>query len=384
MLDSAHNNETDPDSGTARAVDSAMTEITVPAKKFLRLFDYLERVGIDAATVAATVELRVDRISALAPEHALPAMHYARLYKAAAVAMQELEQALPWAAGLGTETFELMCHCMIGGRTLREALRLAERLDALLYPRNGYRMRLLEDTGSGKARLSYEIDISQVKAVLIPEDWDRVRSGPTAARASGLLVWHALCGWLIGQALTDSELRIDAPVVNQEYHDSLARTICGPVYFDAGENTCSFARSLLDRRVVHTPESLADFLKNSVYHLIAMDRVPASTSAAIKSLISIDLSVGMPSFADVAAMLYMSESSLRRRLQAEETSYQAIKDEVRCQVAIDKLLHEDARVADLAELLGFTEPSSFVRSFKGWTGYTPKAYRDRVQALGRV
>jgi AraC-like DNA-binding protein len=83
-------------------------------------------------------------------------------------------------------------------------------------------------------------------------------------------------------------------------------------------------------------------------------------------------------------MLYMSESSLRRRLQAEQTSYQAIKDEVRCQVAIDMLLHENARIADIAELLGFTEPSSFVRSFKGWTGYTPKAYKDRVTALGQV
>jgi AraC-like DNA-binding protein len=113
-----------------------------------------------------------------------------------------------------------------------------------------------------------------------------------------------------------------------------------------------------------------------------MDRVPASTSAAIKSLVTIDLHNGMPSFADVAAMLYMSESSLRRRLQAEETSYQTIKDEVRCQVAIDKLLNEDSRVADLAELLGFTEPSSFVRSFKSWTGHTPKAYKDMIEALG--
>ena len=83
-------------------------------------------------------------------------------------------------------------------------------------------------------------------------------------------------------------------------------------------------------------------------------------------------------------MLFMSESSLRRRLQSENTSYQAIKDEVRCEVAIDKLLHEDARVADLAEYLGFTEASSFVRSFKGWTGLTPKSYKDRMQALGRA
>ena len=363
-----------------------MPEITVSAKKFLRLFDYASRVGIDVPALAATVDLSLDRISELDPEHPLPAIQYSRLYKVAAVEMQKLEQRVPWAAGLGSEAFELMCHCMIGGRTLRDALHLAERMDALLYPINGYRMRLLEEAGSGTARLCYEIDTKVVEAaaVLVPEDWDRFDSGLTAARASGLIVWHALCGWLIGQSLTGGELRIDAPVVNQEYQDSLGRTICGPVYFDAGENTCRFDGALLDHRVVHTPESLADFLKNSVYHLMAMDRVQASTSAAIKSLISIDLPNGMPSFADIASMLYMSESSLRRRLQAEETSYQAIKDGVRCEVAIDKLLHEDALVADLSELLGFAEPSSFVRSFKNWTSYTPKAYKDRMQALGRV
>tara|TARA_R110002049_G_scaffold156512_12_gene321575 strand:- start:6983 stop:8068 length:1086 start_codon:yes stop_codon:yes gene_type:complete len=361
-----------------------MAEITIPAKKFMRLLDYMERIGIDAPRLAETVELRFDRIAALDPEHTLPAMHYSRLYKAAAAKMQEMEQRLPWGAGLGSEAFELMCHCMIGGRTLRAALQLAQRLDALLYPLNGYRMQLLEEPDSDTVSLRYDIDISEATETLIPADWDRVDSGIAAARASGLLVWHALCGWLIGQALTSAELRIDAPAVNREYHESLEQTINGPVYFDAGENTCSFDRKLLDRRVVHTPESLDDFLKNSVYHVIAMGRVTTSTSAAIKSLISIDLPNGLPSFAEVAGMLYMSESSLRRRLQSEETSYQAIKDEVRCQVAIDKLLHEDVRVADLAEFLGFTEPSSFVRSFKSWTSYTPKAYKDRMQALGRI
>lgn len=64
--------------------------------------------------------------------------------------------------------------------------------------------------------------------------------------------------------------------------------------------------------------------------------------------------------------------------------YGSIKDEVRCEVAIDKLLHENARVADLADYLGFTEASSFVRSFKSWTGLTPKAYKDRMEALARV
>jgi AraC-like DNA-binding protein len=143
-----------------------------------------------------------------------------------------------------------------------------------------------------------------------------------------------------------------------------------------------FSAQQLDRRLVHTGDSLREFLDNAVYELIAIDRQPVSTSAAIKSLISIDLPSGMPSFTRISEHLHMSESSLRRRLQKENTSYQSLKDEVRCQIAIDKLLHEDATVADLADFLGFTEPSSFVRSFKGWTGETPRSYRDKMQALG--
>ena len=48
-----------------------------------------------------------------------------------------------------------------------------------------------------------------------------------------------------------------------------------------------------------------------------------------------------------------------------------IEDGVRCEVAVDKLLNENAKIADLAQYLGFTEPSSFVLSFKGWTGRLP-------------
>ncbi|MCB1696088.1 MAG: AraC family transcriptional regulator ligand-binding domain-containing protein [Pseudomonadales bacterium] len=361
-----------------------MTEITIRACKFHRLLDYLARIDLDAAAIAASVDLSADRVAALDPEYPLPARHYSSLYRAAARQMQQLNQPIPWAAGLGGESFELMCHCMISGRTLGDALRLAERFDKQMYPLNGYRVCLLEDTAGPQVRLGYTFNLSAAGAGLIPADWDRADSKLTVARSSGLRMWHALCGWLIGQSVRAIELRIDAPPLSQEYHDSLVEIFDAPVYFDAAENTFSFDRALLDRRVVHTGKSLTEFLKNSVYHLIEVDSRPASTSAAIKSLVSIELSDGTPSFAAIASMLYMSESSLRRCLQGEQTSYQAIKDEVRCEVAIDKLLNENARVADLAELLGFTEASSFVRSFKNWTGHTPKSYKDRMQSLGRA
>ncbi|MCB1695480.1 MAG: AraC family transcriptional regulator ligand-binding domain-containing protein [Halioglobus sp.] len=361
-----------------------MSAITVPARKFMRLFDYLERIGLDVPAIAAAVELRRERIAALDPEHALPAMHYSRLYRAAAMQMQQFEQPLSWGAGVGGEAFDLMCHCMIGARTLRDALHLGERFDNLHFRQYGYRMRVVEQPTEPKARLSYTIELPEGARELIPENWDRAGHTITVLRSSGLRTWHAYCSWLIGQVLTTTEVRIDAPPINREYQDSLERLFSAPVYFDAGENSLSFDPRLLDRRLVQTTESLAEFLNNTVYHLMAIETSPASTSSAIKSLLALNLPNGTPSFAEIAAMLYMSESSLRRRLQGEQTSYQAIKDEVRCQVAIDKLLHDDARVADLAELLGFTETSSFVRSFKSWTGQTPKAYKDNMQSLGRA
>ncbi len=359
-----------------------MGEITVSNGKFLRLFDYLQRVGLDAEAIGARVQLSPRQLARLDRDRGLPARHYSRLYREAVLAMQTLQQGVPWGAGLGSETFELMCHCLIGARTLEEALRLATRYDALLYPQTGYRISLSGTPDAAKARLDYVVDIREAGSVLIPEDWDRAANTPTVLRASGLLVWHALCGWLTGRPLDSLELCLAAPSIGRGYHDRLESVFQCPVRYDASDNSFSFPAEDLERRIVQTPGSLEEFLHNSVYHLIATEAAHTTTTAAIKSLVKIDLPRGMPSFSDIAGMLYMSESSLRRRLQREGTSYQAIKDEVRCEVAVDKLVNEEATVADLAELLGFTEPSSFVRSFKSWTGRTPRAYKEQFRSLG--
>ncbi|MFK8051213.1 MAG: AraC family transcriptional regulator ligand-binding domain-containing protein, partial [Halioglobus sp.] len=178
-----------------------MSEITVSAKKFLRLFDYIERIGLNVDEIVSTVNLVPQRIAQLPPDQGLPAQHYSRLYKATVVQMQTLGQPLPWAAGLGSEAFELMCHCIISSRTLGEALRLATRFEKLLYPMLSYNIKLIEVPGQDQVKLSYRIDLQDESSPLVPEPWDRAIYRDTVAHASGLLVWHAFCGWLTGQPL---------------------------------------------------------------------------------------------------------------------------------------------------------------------------------------
>ncbi len=356
-----------------------MKEITIPARKFHRIMDYLGRIDLDVQAIARNVGLSPERLAMLPPEEPLPGLHYSRLWREAVVQMQALKQPLPWAAGVGSEAFDLMCHCMISGRTLGDALDLATRFEDLIYPMIQHKVRLVCE--GDVAKLTYKIRVKEQESPLVPAEWDRAGNQDVVMRASGLLIWHALCGWLVGEALESIEVNIGAPFLSDRYHEGLASVFRCPIHFDCQQSYFSFPAQQLERRLVHTPDSLKAFLDNAVYQLILIDRQPASTSAAIKSLITIDLPVGLPSFSQVSDHLHMSESSLRRRLQKENTSYQNLKDEVRCQVAIDKLLNEELKVADLAEYLGFTEPSSFVRSFKSWTGETPKSYREKMHSL---
>ena len=72
----------------------------------------------------------------------------------------------------------------------------------------------------------------------------------------------------------------------------------------------------------------------------------------------------------------MSLRTLHRRLAQEGTSYQSIKDELRCDIAIQKLSRGYEPLAAISADLGFDSTASFHRAFRGWTGDTPGAYRD--------
>lgn len=78
----------------------------------------------------------------------------------------------------------------------------------------------------------------------------------------------------------------------------------------------------------------------------------------------------MPRLDDAASMLHMSSRSLRRHLQTEGTSYQAVLDEVRCVLAKEYLLEQSMPIAKVATLLGFSHPDGLRRAFKHSTGST--------------
>ncbi|MFN3198185.1 MAG: AraC family transcriptional regulator ligand-binding domain-containing protein [Bradymonadia bacterium] len=84
---------------------------------------------------------------------------------------------------------------------------------------------------------------------------------------------------------------------------------------------------------------------------------------------------GQGSVDAVADRLAVSPRTLQRRLKSEGTSFQQVLNATREALARHYLTQTALAPAEISFLLGFEEPNSFYRAFKGWTGQTPEAVR---------
>jgi AraC-like DNA-binding protein len=85
---------------------------------------------------------------------------------------------------------------------------------------------------------------------------------------------------------------------------------------------------------------------------------------------------------DLALRLHLSVRSLHRRLAEEGSSLQALKDEVRRDLAVELLCRSQRPVKQVAAEAGFQSEKSFARAFRQWTGRSPAGYRAWAGAGG--
>lgn len=79
---------------------------------------------------------------------------------------------------------------------------------------------------------------------------------------------------------------------------------------------------------------------------------------------------------DVAFALGISRSTLQRRLRDVGTSYQAVLDATRRDMAVRYLTKTTLRADEIARVLAYRDANSFSRSFRRWTGQAPFAFRQ--------
>jgi len=196
----------------------------------------------------------------------------------------------------------------------------------------------------------------------------------TAQRVEAMLAATVSVGrWLVGADYRPQrvEFRHARPSSTADYEEFFG---C-PVRFDAPRNALSFSRAVAALKVPNASPELLQLLRERGDRLLQARRTGGRIADRVAGLLATQLSNSVPHKSRIAAQLGMSERTLQRRLREEGTSYQAILEETRHELARELLRDTDVALAQVAAQLGFSEPSTFFRAFRRREGVTPGRYR---------
>jgi len=201
--------------------------------------------------------------------------------------------------------------------------------------------------------------------------------------AESTFVFHAygLANWLMSRRVP--LLRVDMSAPPPEGKTDTERIFNTTVHYDQPCTALHFDASWLRLPVMQDASSLRDFLRETPHNLLVRYRDNSCLAERIRLHLRAHLDDELPSLEQMAQLLRLTPQTLRRRLRDEGRGYQSIKDSLRRDVAIDMLERSDLTLQDVALRLGFSEPSTFHRAFKKWTGVAPGEYRQRGLAATR-
>ncbi len=170
----------------------------------------------------------------------------------------------------------------------------------------------------------------------------------------------------------------------QEYQETFG---C-PILYNQAENAILFDASLLDLPLNKGDQQLLSTLESHAKALIST----ISPDEGIVSQVITEIEKGLKNSCyhqqDIAKALGFGAKTLQRRLNEENTTFQALLDETRLNMAKVFLAqgleheqgqsHEQLNLNQISQQLGFVEPRSFFRWFKKVTQQTPGDYRNKL------
>jgi AraC-like DNA-binding protein len=258
--------------------------------------------------------------------------------------------------GLFATMAELVSHCSTLGELLDKAVNFYNLVS------NDIPMQLNQTHDN--AVLSFTMDQPQLDPEhFMAEFW--------------LVIWHRFPSWYIGEPirLQETHFTFKAPAHRSE----LQIMFPSQLQFKRSANRLIFDAQYLDKPLVRSDQELATYVQNAPADVMTIPGADTTLEAQIERMIGQrhpERLVFAP-IHELAKELGVSSQTLHRRLKESATSYQKIKDNLRREVAIHKLVNERLSVEQVAEVVGFTESRSFTRAFKHWTGLTPREYCKR-------
>jgi len=315
----------------------------------LPLLEDLERKGLDLGAILARAG--IGRTAFDDPSTRLPKRQFQALWQAAVEATGDPALALRVAARARPNALGVIGYLASASESRRNAFELVRGLTPLLWENvdceleaEGDALFLRCHAGGHPAARRFTLEYAVGLAVAMSRVLGFAQAEPLEARFAY------------------------AP---PEYAAEYGRILGVPVRFEAGETGVLFPRTMMESLNPTADAALRRLLERHAAEQLARIPTGAHFAQRVRACIRSMLSVDSLTADTVAARLSMSGRTLRRRLQDEGTTYQALVDQVRAELAAHYLEKERRTIDEVGFLLGFSDQSAFTKAFRRWTGKTP-------------
>ncbi len=254
---------------------------------------------------------------------------------------------------------------VLASSTIYDVLKRLVRFASVLH--TGIELRLNE---RGKL---VDLDIGLAREFESP---DHLKVDPLGEDfAMGVIV--VMCRLTLGEYFSPIECQCRRPA--PEDPDAFMALFGCPVSFGSRLVRITFVKSDINEQLASAnPELARANDEQTETYLATYTRV--SASRAVVGKIVERLPDGPPSQKAIAEAMCVSNRTLQRKLKEEGTSFIDLLQDARLSLARKYLAQPQRSIVEIAYLLGFSEPSTFSRAFKRWTGQAPADYRASLLA----
>lgn len=340
-----------------------MRETTVAASLVIDLVGHLGRRGLVEADICRAA--RIDPAVLEAPDDRMPGSTAERLWQIGESLTNDPDLGLHAAESYHPGALNILGYVVPNCRTAREVIEKLGRYAAILN--DGLRVSLSREGADTVCRFEAVVGMDNYLLRNPRQAMETMAAGVTCTMAT-----------LTNEPISAREVsfRHAAPPKVTEH----ARIFGIAARFRQPVDRIVFRSRDLERPIRSANSSLLALFERHADEMLAQIEEHGPVSRQVLQVLAKRLQGGAPPLGEIASAMAMSARSLQRALREEDTSYQALLDHARRELALRHLATPEGSAAEVAFLLGFADASAFTRSFRRWTGSTPGVWRAQQRA----
>lgn len=152
-----------------------------------------------------------------------------------------------------------------------------------------------------------------------------------------------------------------------------------PVHFDREITCLRFPAYWLERPVPDADPDLCSLMQSYVTQI--EQQYSGDFSGQIRRVVRTMLPTSKCTAVRIAELFSVSLRTLQRHLAANGTSFEAIVDETRHEIATHNLAETNKPISRLAAMLGYRDSRAFTRAFRRWSGAAPSEWRAHQRKI---